>query len=324
MKSIDGGRTFTDAAGAARRQSRALDRSEGLALHDRTRTTAARTVSVRRRQDLVHAGQPADGAVLSRHRRRRVSRTASTAGSRTTARSIIKSRSDGRASATSDWQDGRRLRERVIGVDRKNPRYVYGGCYQGIFERDGHGDRPDARRSWRGRQLALTEPRRDQVPLQLDVRRSSCRSTTPNVDLPRRQRAVPHGRPRQDVGADLARPDAQRQGDAGLRAARRSRTKARAARCTATIFTIAESPHDAKPICVGTDDGLVQLTRDGGKTLDERDAGGRRRRSRERWSRCRRTMPRHGVSSRSAWTATATTRRTRSSPPTTARRGRAS
>ena len=33
-----------------------------------------------------------------------------------------------------------------------------------------------------------------------------------------------------------------------------------------TIFTIAESPIDEKVIWVGTDDGNVQVTQDGGKT----------------------------------------------------------
>ena len=33
-----------------------------------------------------------------------------------------------------------------------------------------------------------------------------------------------------------------------------------------TIYYIAPSPHDSSTIWVGTDDGLVQLTRDGGKT----------------------------------------------------------
>ena len=37
-----------------------------------------------------------------------------------------------------------------------------------------------------------------------------------------------------------------------------------------TIYSISESPKDANVIWVGTDDGNVQLTRDGGKTLDER------------------------------------------------------
>ena len=38
------------------------------------------------------------------------------------------------------------------------------------------------------------------------------------------------------------------------------------------IFALAESPREAGTIWAGTDDGLVQLTRDGGKTLEERDA----------------------------------------------------
>ena len=37
-----------------------------------------------------------------------------------------------------------------------------------------------------------------------------------------------------------------------------------------TIYSISESPKDAEVIWVGTDDGNVQLTRDGGEDLDER------------------------------------------------------
>ena len=37
-----------------------------------------------------------------------------------------------------------------------------------------------------------------------------------------------------------------------------------------TIYSISESPRDGQTIWVGTDDGNLQLTRDGGKTLDER------------------------------------------------------
>ncbi|MBK8647572.1 MAG: exo-alpha-sialidase [Gemmatimonadetes bacterium] len=42
--------------------------------------------------------------------------------------------------------------------------------------------------------------------------------------------------------------------------------KGRAAKCVGTIFVIEESPHDAKTMYVGTDDGNVQLTKDGGAT----------------------------------------------------------
>ena len=47
---------------------------------------------------------------------------------------IIKSRSDGPTIGARDWQDGPGCESANVGVDRKNPRYVYGGCYQGIFE----------------------------------------------------------------------------------------------------------------------------------------------------------------------------------------------
>ena len=42
-----------------------------------------------------------------------------------------------------------------------------------------------------------------------------------------------------------------------------------AAEMHTTIYAISESPRDAKTIWVGTDDGNLQLTRDGGATLDE-------------------------------------------------------
>ena len=36
-----------------------------------------------------------------------------------------------------------------------------------------------------------------------------------------------------------------------------------------TIYYVVESPHEAGTIWVGTDDGLVQLTRDGGKSWSD-------------------------------------------------------
>jgi len=37
-----------------------------------------------------------------------------------------------------------------------------------------------------------------------------------------------------------------------------------------TIYSISESPHDGQTIWVGTDDGNLQVTRDGAKVLDQR------------------------------------------------------
>ena len=99
-----------------------------------TRTTAARTVSLDGGEELEHAGQPADGAVLPRHRRRRVpvSPLQRPAGQHVGDHQEPQRRR--RTSATRDWQNGPGCESANIGVDRKNPRYVYGGCYQGIFE----------------------------------------------------------------------------------------------------------------------------------------------------------------------------------------------
>ena len=37
-----------------------------------------------------------------------------------------------------------------------------------------------------------------------------------------------------------------------------------------TIYSISESPRNGQVIWVGTDDGNLQITRDGGKILDQR------------------------------------------------------
>jgi hypothetical protein len=47
---------------------------------------------------------------------------------------VIKSRSDGNGIGVRDWWNGAGCESANIGVSAKNPRYVYGGCYQGIID----------------------------------------------------------------------------------------------------------------------------------------------------------------------------------------------
>lgn len=61
---------------------------------------------------------------------------------------------------------------------------------------------------------------------------------------------------------DLTRNDKSRQGWGGAPIT----NEGAGGEVYGTIFVIEESPHDANTIYVGTDDGLVQLTRDGGAT----------------------------------------------------------
>ena len=93
------------------------------------------------------------------------------------------------------------------------------------------------------------------------------------------------------------------------------------------ITAIAESPIDPKVLWVGTDDGNVQVSTDGGANVARGERGAsRRRRQRARTSaassrRARRAARR---TSRSTRIATATSRRTSCARPTSARRGRRS
>ena len=178
---------------------------------------------------------------------------------------IIRSRSDGGAIGVRDWWDGPGCESANIGVSAKDPRYVYGGCYQGLIdELDQQTGLTRDIMPWP--EMNLTEPTdKTTLPLQLD-------GADPRVaarrqgGLSRRQRAVPHHRPRPDAGrrsaGDLTRNDKARQGWGGGPIT----NEGAGGEVYGTIVVIEESPHDAKTLYVGTDDGVVQRTRDGGTT----------------------------------------------------------
>ena len=97
------------------------------------------------------------------------------------------------------------------------------------------------------------------------TRRSRCRRTKGH-DLHRRAVPVPLARPRPELGSHLARPhderpEKQKQEESGGVTVDNS-----AAETHTTIYSISESPKQAGLIWVGTDDGNVQVTRDGGKS----------------------------------------------------------
>lgn len=177
---------------------------------------------------------------------------------------IIRSRSDGSSIGPRDWQDGPGCESANIGVDRKNPRYVYGGCYQGIFEElDVQTGLTRAIMAWP--ELSLTEP--------TDRIRYRFNWTAPAVVSQHDPRVLylganvlfrttDRGRTWAPMSPDLTRDDAATQGAGGAPIT----NEGAGGEVYGTIVTIAESPHDAGTLYVGTDDGLVQLTRDGGRT----------------------------------------------------------
>ncbi|MDQ6829978.1 MAG: glycosyl hydrolase [Gemmatimonadota bacterium] len=176
---------------------------------------------------------------------------------------IIKSRSDGPSIGARDWQNGPGCESANIGVDRKNPRYVYGGCYQGIFdELDTQTDLSRQIMAWP--ELSLTEP--------TDKIRYRFNWTSPAVVSQHDSNVIYHGanvlfrtsdrgKTWSAISPDLTRNDKATQGAGGVPFT----NEGAGGEVYGAIVAIAESPHDARTIYVGTDDGLVQVTRDGGK-----------------------------------------------------------
>lgn len=177
---------------------------------------------------------------------------------------IIKSRSDGPTISERDWQYGPGCESANVGVDRKNPRYVYGGCYQGIFEElDTQTGLTRSIMPWP--ELALTEP--------TDKIRYRFNWTAPAV-VSRHDgnvlyyggnvlfRTADRGKTWTPISPDLTRDDKATQGVGGTPIT----NEGAGGEVYGAIVHIAESPHDAHTLYVGTDDGLVQVTRDGGKS----------------------------------------------------------
>ena len=177
---------------------------------------------------------------------------------------IIKSRSDGPNIGERDWQDGPGCESANIGVDRKNPRYSYGGCYQGIFD-ELDMETGLSRQIMAYPALSLTEPT-NEIKYRFNW-------TAPAVVSQHDGRVIYHGanvlfrttdrgKTWGPISPDLTRNDKATQGWGGTPIT----NEGAGGEVYGTIISIAESPHDAATIYVGTDDGLVQLTRDGGRS----------------------------------------------------------
>ena len=177
---------------------------------------------------------------------------------------IIRSRSDGAAIETRDWTNGPGCESANIGVGPKDSRYVYGGCYQGLInELDQRTGLTRDIMPWPA--MNLTEPT-DRTrfrfnwtaPIRVSQHDAAVVYHGGNVLFKSRDR----GQTWAPASGDLTRNDKARQGKGGGPIT----NEGAGGEVYGTIVVIHESPHDAKVVYVGTDDGLVQLTRDGGAT----------------------------------------------------------
>jgi photosystem II stability/assembly factor-like uncharacterized protein len=177
---------------------------------------------------------------------------------------IIKSFGDGGRVDIRDWITGPGCESANMGVSAKNPRYVYGGCYQGLIdERDAETGLMRTIMPWP--EMNLTEPTDKTkyrynwtAPIEVSQHDDKVVYHGGNVLFKTTDRGL-HWTP---ISGDLTKNDKSRQGWGGGPIT----NEGAGGEVYAAIVVIEESPHDANTLYVGTDDGVIQRTRDGGKT----------------------------------------------------------
>ena len=283
-RSIDGGKTFTNVRTPhGDNHSLWINPHRSRDAHRGQRRRRERVVQ--RRPHLVHAGQPADGAVLSRQRRQPVplQRLRRPAGQHLGEDRQRRRRRHHRTRLVRR----RRLRERRAGLRPRQAPLRLRRLLHGDHQRVRRRDEDRARRDGLAADAGGGGAERAEVPLQLE-RADRRLALQPVGDLSRRQRAAAVGQPRQDVARGQPGPDAQRQEQAGARRRARSPTKAPAAKPTASSTT---SPNRrTTPRRSGWAPTTVSCS--SRATRARRGATSRRPTSARRWStpsRCRRT-----------------------------------
>ena len=163
-----------------------------------------------------------------------------------------------------DWFDAGGGESAWVAFDPDNPRYLYATSIQGfITELDTE--------LWASRSVRAYP----EMALGLDANMMRYRWNwnAPVVTSPHDPRVIYHGAQMllrsddrgfswEEISPDLTRNQPERHTAGGIPFT----NEAAGGEVYNTIMTVVESPHQAGEIWVGTDDGLVQLTRDGGAT----------------------------------------------------------
>ncbi|MEO1574567.1 MAG: hypothetical protein AAFU65_06355, partial [Pseudomonadota bacterium] len=174
----------------------------------------------------------------------------------------IKSRSrDGRI-GRDDWEVHGGCESAYVAMDPDNPRYTYAGCFLGLI--DEFDTQTRTTRSVKAYEEAgLGTRSRDSkyrfnwnAPIHVSTHDASVIYHGANVLL----KSDDRGFNWTEISPDLTRNEADKHGEGAGPYTNENIEQYN------TIFAFAESPHDAQTLWVGTDDGLVHITRDGGET----------------------------------------------------------
>jgi photosystem II stability/assembly factor-like uncharacterized protein len=162
-----------------------------------------------------------------------------------------------------DWEIHGGCESAHIAFDPRNPRYTYAGCYQGIIEEyDRQTGATRNIQAWPA--LGLAEPSDQQkyrfnwnAPITASPHDGKTLYHGGNVVLKSNDRGFSWTQ----ISPDLTQNDKSRQGLGGFPIT----NEGAGGEVYGTIFTISESPVQAGVLWVGTDDGNVQVSRDGGQ-----------------------------------------------------------
>jgi photosystem II stability/assembly factor-like uncharacterized protein len=176
----------------------------------------------------------------------------------------IVSRARGAGIDRSDWHDVGGCESGWIAPKPKDPDVVYAGCYGGAITRYDHRT-GQAREIVAWPQLAIGQAAKDlryrfqwNAPIVVSPHDPNTLYHAAQVLLRTRN----EGQSWEEISPDLTRNDKAKQGYSGGPITYDNT----GIEVYDVIFTLMESPHEKGVIWAGTDDGLVQLTRDDGKT----------------------------------------------------------
>ena len=177
----------------------------------------------------------------------------------------IKSRSRDGQIGRDDWEIHGGCESAYVAMDVDNPRYTYAGCYLGLIDEFDTETRTS--RSIKAYEEAgLGVEAKDSkyrfnwnAPIHVSVHNPEVIYHASNVLLKTEDRGFNWT----EASPDLTRNEEDKQGLGTTPYTNENIEQYN------TIFSFAESPHDANTLWAGTDDGLVHVTRDGGESWSD-------------------------------------------------------
>ena len=175
----------------------------------------------------------------------------------------IKNRTYGRGISWKDWYSVAGCESAFLAFDNENPKIVYGGCYQGIIERWNR-ETGVSKQIKEYPELSLGNVPKDfkyrfnwNAPILTSPQNSNIIYHAGNVVF----KSIDKGNNWETISGDLTRNEKNKHGEGGAPYT----NEAAGGENYNTIMSLAISKKDGDVIWAGTDDGLINLTRNGGK-----------------------------------------------------------